>query len=181
MNVFDAIVNRRSVRSYTGEPLTAGELDKILTAANCAPVGMGQFGTKHLTVITNKDMLAEIEQATAKLMGKPDLHPLYNAPAMVLVSVKLPEGPMQLDMTNILCSDAAIVVQNMALEAVELGLGTCHIWGAVRAIKADAALSAKLGIPEGYTPVCSAIFGKSDKPVEPREPRRNKFTENVID
>ena len=180
MNVYDAIVNRRSTRSFTGEPLSSEQLDKLLIAANCAPIGMGQFGTKHLTVITDKEVLAEIERAAGEMMGKPDAHPLYNAPAMVIVSVKLPEGEVKLDMTNILCSDAAIIVQNMALEAVELGLGTCHIWGAVRAVRTDAALAGKLGIPEGYTAVCAAIFGQATEPAGEREPRRDKLTQNII-
>ena len=181
MNVFDAIVDRRSIRSYTGEPLTADELDRLLVAANCAPVARGLFATKHLTVITDRALLAEIEQAAAAMMGNPGVHPLYGAPILIVVSVKFPEDPAEVEgMKNILFSDAAIIVENMALEAVELGLGTCHIWGAVRAINADPALLAKLELPEGFTPACAAIFGKSATPYEKRELRRDRFTRNYL-
>ena len=181
MNVFEAIVNRRSVRSYTGEPVTADELDRLLTAANCAPIASARFHSKHLTVITDKALLSEIEEAFGRYSGRDGAHPLYNAPLFVLVSVQMADPLLPHDdWLNVLCSDAAIIVQNMALEAVELGLGTCHIWGAVRSIKADPALPGKLGLPEGFTPVCGAIFGKSETPYEERDLRRGRFGVNTI-
>ena len=181
MNVFDAIVNRKSIRSYTGEPPTAEEMDKILSAGNCAPIASAMYSTNHLTVITDKSLLAEIEQAFGTYMGKEDVHPLYNAPVFVIVSVQMEsQRATKEDWLNVVCSDAAIIVENMALEAVELGIGTCHIWGAVRGINADPALLAKLGLPEGFRPVCGVIFGKSDTPYAPREVRRDRFTQNNI-
>ena len=53
MTMIETICSRKSIRSYTGENITAAELDVILKAANAAPVGMGQFDSLHLTVITN--------------------------------------------------------------------------------------------------------------------------------
>ena len=182
MNVFDAIVNRRSVRSYTGEPPTAKEMDRLLTAANCAPVASARYETNHLTVITNRDMLADIEKAFCAYSGREDVHPLYNAPVLVLVSVQMNDPPLSREnWLNVVCSDAAIIVENMALEAVELGLGTCHIWGAVRGINADPVLLGRLGLPEGFVPVCGAVFGKSETAYEPRDIRRDRFGKNVID
>lgn len=182
MNVFDAIVNRKSVRSFTGEPPAAEELDKLLIAANCAPVASAMYDTNHLTVITNKELLAEIEKAFGVYAGKEDAHPLYNAPVFVLVSVRMKDPPVSKDIwLNVVCSDAAIIVENMVLEAVELGLGACHIWGAVRGINADPALREKLGLPEGFQPVCGAVFGKTETAYEPRELRRDRFGRNVID
>ena len=84
MNVFDAIVNRKSVRSYTGEPLTDEELDKLLAAANCAPVASAMYHTNHLTVIKDRELLAEIEKAFGAYAGREDVHPLYNAPVFIL-------------------------------------------------------------------------------------------------
>ena len=182
MNVFDAIVNRKSVRSYTGEPPTDEEMDRLLTAANCAPVASARYSTNHLTVITNRGLLADIEKAFSAYAGKENVHPLYNAPVFVLVSVQMKDPPLSKeDWLNVACSDAAIIVENMALEAVELGLGTCHIWGAVRAINADPALRDRLGLPEGFRPVCGVIFGKTGTAYEPRDLRRDRFSRNVID
>ena len=57
----------------------------------------------------------------------------------------------------------------MALAAVELGLGACHIWGAVRAINADEALLKELSLPEGFAPCCGLIAGKTAETYAPRE------------
>ena len=89
MNVFEAIVNRRSVRSYTGEPVTDDELDRLLTAANCAPIASARFHSKHLTVLRDNALLSEIEEAFGRYSGRDGAHPLYNAPLFVLVSVQM--------------------------------------------------------------------------------------------
>ena len=120
MNTMETICSRKSVRNYTGVSITTEELDTILKAANASPVGMGQFDSLRLTVITNKELLSKIEKATAAMFGKPDMHPLYNAPMLVLVSSKEPTPMME----NVVYSNAAIMVHNMALAATELGVGS---------------------------------------------------------
>ena len=55
MNTMETICSRKTIRSYTGENITADELNVILKAANASPVGMGQYDSMHLTVITNED------------------------------------------------------------------------------------------------------------------------------
>ena len=42
MTMIETICSRKSVRSYTGENITAEELEVILKAANASPVGMGR-------------------------------------------------------------------------------------------------------------------------------------------
>ena len=73
MNTMETICKRKSVRNYTGENITNEELSTILKAANASPVGMGQFDSLHLTVITNKELLNKIEKVTAAMFGKPDM------------------------------------------------------------------------------------------------------------
>ena len=43
MNTMETICSRKTIRSYTGENITADELNVILKAANASPVGMGQY------------------------------------------------------------------------------------------------------------------------------------------
>lgn len=157
MNTLQAIAARKSVRSYTGEPVDSGTLQSILAAAQAAPVGMGKFDSMHLTVITSKALLDEIEKNTQAAFGA--ARPvLYGAPTLVLVSTKLTGAPMD----NVAYSNAAGIVENMALTATELGVGACHIWGAVMTMQGNPALVQKLGLPEGFTPVCGIILGKTD-------------------
>jgi len=41
MDTFTNLFSRRSIRKYTGEPVSEDELQQILNAAYVAPVGMG--------------------------------------------------------------------------------------------------------------------------------------------
>lgn len=79
MTMMETICCRKSIRSYTGENITAEELEVILKAANASPVGMGQFDSLHLTVITNKELLAKIEASAAAMFGKPDMQPPHHS------------------------------------------------------------------------------------------------------
>lgn len=176
MNTMETIFSRKSVRSYTGESITAEELSTILKAANASPVGMGQFDNLHLTVITNMELLGKIEKATAAMFGKPDMHPLYNAPTLVLVSSKEP-APM---MENVTYSNAAVMVHNMALAATELGVGSCYIWGAVAAVSHNAEILAEFKLPEGFIPCCAICLGKTDEKYEPKEVPANRISQNTI-
>ena len=105
MNTFDTICSRKSVRSYTGENITEEELTKILKAGDASPVGMGQYDNMHITIIKNKELLKQIDEAGARMFGKPDMHPLYGAPMLILVSTKKPEQNME----NVSYSNAAML------------------------------------------------------------------------
>lgn len=177
MAMMETICCRKSVRSYTGENITAEELEVILKAANASPVGMGQFDSLHLTVITNKELLAKIEVSAAAMFGKPDMHPLYGAPTLILVSSRKP-APM---MENVAYSNAAIMAHNMALAATELGVGTCYIWGAVAAMGRNPEVLEELKLPEGFIPCCAMCFGKTDAAYEVREIPKNKIARTVIE
>ena len=165
MNTMDAICNRKSVRSYTGENITDAELKQLLKAAYAAPVGKKAYDSLIMTVVTNKAFMDKLNAATAVMMEQPDAVPLYGAPTLIIVSSTLPGGARD----NVAYSNAACIVENIALEAVELGIGTCHIWGAIRALNADQELVKELNLPEEYVPCCAVILGHTDEAYELRE------------
>ena len=167
MNTMEVITSRKSVRSYTGEQVAPEDLEQVLKAAEAAPIARARYDEVHLTVIQNQELMAKINAAAGAMMGKPDAQPLYGAPTFVLVSAKVPENDA--GGQNVAYSNAAIVVENMALEATELGLGNCLIWGAVRGINAQPALVAEFGLPEGFTPCCGLVLGPTDEVYEERE------------
>ena len=177
METLNAICSRKSVRSYTGEGISAEALNKILLAANAAPIAMGKFDEVHLTTITNTEALDKIDAAAAALMGDPSRHALYGAPLLIMVSAKVPDD---IKAANMAYSNAAIMVENMALEAVELGIGTCHIWGAIMAVRNDSQLTAELGIPQGFTPCCAVALGITEETYAVREVPANKISQNVV-
>ena len=73
MELEDALNQRKSVRSYTGEPATPEQLEAVLTAAYEAPIGMGKYDSIHLTVVTRRSLLDAIDAAAARLFGNPEL------------------------------------------------------------------------------------------------------------
>lgn len=165
MNTLKTIYSRKSIRSFNGKSVTEAEIREILKAAYAAPIGRAMYDTLGLTVICSKEFLCKWEKAVADTVGNPNMHPFYGAPTVVLVSSLLNETPMD----NVNYSNAATIVQNMALAATELGVGACHIWGAVSVLNANAELKAELKIPDGMTPCCAIALGKTDEKYETRE------------
>ncbi len=165
MNTLDAIYSRKSIRNFNGEKITESELNEILKTAYAAPIGRAMYDTLSIAVIENKEILDSWEKTAADVFGNPDMHPFYGAPTVILVSSVIGEAMMN----NVNYSNAAIVVHNMALAATELGIGACHIWGAVGALGANCDLKSKLAIPENMVPCCAIALGKIDEKYEIRD------------
>lgn len=149
MDLMTGLIDRKSVRTYTGAAVTPAQQAALLQAAYASPVAMGDYSQLTLTVVTNQALLAAIEQAT----GSRGM--LYGAPMFILVSTKLAGNASD----NSAYSNAATIVQNLNLAAVALGLGGCHIWGAVAAFAQNTTLKAQLQIPVDQTPVAGFVAG----------------------
>lgn len=174
MELKEALNRRKSIRSYTGEQISQEQLDAILTAGYEAPIGMGKYDSIHLTVITNKELLSEIDANAAKFFGNPDMHPLYGAPMLIVVSSN--------GANNVASANVGIILQNMALAAVDEGVGHCDIYGATAALVQNKDLLAKLKVPAGFTPLGSLAVGRTDETYTAREvPAEHKFAMNTIE
>lgn len=68
METLNTLISRHSVRTYTGDAVSASDLEKLLKAANASPVGMGLYDQVHLTVVNNQDFIANADTATATIM-----------------------------------------------------------------------------------------------------------------
>ena len=110
------------------------------------------------------------------MFGKPDMHPLYGAPTLILVSSRKP-APM---MENVAYSNAAIMAHNMALAATELGVGTCYIWGATAAMSRNPEVLSELKLPEGFVPCCAISLGKTNDTYEMRDIPVDKILQTII-
>lgn len=176
MNTMDALFSRKSVRSYTGEPATEEMIQTMLKAACAAPVGMGKYENIHLTVITDKDLLHEIDRAGAEMFGDPARTPLYGAPVMIAVSTKLSGTPQD----NVPYSNVAMIVHNMALAATDMGIGSVCIWGCIRALNNRPDLVEKLNLPEGFTVTGSIVFGPTTEKMEKREVLVDRIETNYV-
>ena len=175
MNTFDNLFSRRSIRSYNGESITEAELEQILKAAYASPVGRALFDTLNITVISSRDYLNKWEDYCESITER---RPFYGAPTVILVSSLMPETDLK--SVNVNFSNAAILVQNMAIAATELGIGSCHIWGAVRFLNDNDELLKELKLPEGMVPCCAIALGHTDEKYELRDIPENKIKTNFI-
>lgn len=171
MNTLETLYSRKSIRSYTGELITEEELNEILKSAYAAPVGRAMYDSLQLTVITNQDYLDRWVSHMAKATNNPDVNPFYGANTVILVSSNVAPAPA----SNVNYSNAAIVVHNMAIAATELGVGACHIWGAVAVMNGNAELIKELNLPEGMVPCCAIALGHTDEKYEMREIPDNRI------
>lgn len=172
MELMTVLDNRRSIRSFTGECISEETLKKIIHAAKVSPIGLGKYETMHLTVVKDKGILSEIEKNTAAAFKAENRSFLYNAPELIIVSTAATD--------NVGCSNAAIVAHDMALAAVDEGVGVCHIWGCMIALGANPELVKKLGIPEGFVPTCAVAVGKTEEVYEKREINEERIAINYV-
>lgn len=177
MNAMDNLFARRSIRSYTGEALTRDDIDRLLLAAYAAPAGMGRYDSLHITVVTNREYLDALQEAFAAHTGRPGAQPLYGAPALIILSSVFPGIPTD----NSAYSNTAIISQNIALAATEMGIGACHIWGVIRALNTRPDLLQKLRLPEGFAPCCAVALGRTQEIYAPREVPKDRIATAFLD
>lgn len=135
MNILQAIRERRAVRDFRPDPVSAGMLYQLIAAASWAPSAMNEQPW-HFTIVTDRAVLDEISaQAKAwmlknlsamprpihfrDLLMEQDFHIFYNAPCLVVISA-VSTGPWMRE-------DAALAAENLMLTATGLGLGSCWI------------------------------------------------------
>lgn len=171
MTGMENIFSRRSIRSYTGEMPSDEELNLVLKAVYASPVGMGRYDSLHVTVVKNGDYLARLEAAAGAQLCRGNYHPLYGAPVLLIFSSVFPGIPTD----NSSYSNCAILSQNAALAAVSLGLGACHIWGAIRALNKEPDLLAELNLPQGFLPCCALALGRTQEAYEERKVAENRI------
>lgn len=160
--VVDAILDRRSIRSYQGKQISADELETVLEAGRCAPSGMNMQSAKAFVVQSGEEM-AQLKALAQKVSGN-SRNPFYDAPTVILVFSKA----SNLTPTE----DGTLAIENMFLAAQSLGLGTCWIYAvtAMFAAPEGKAWMEAHGVPADYEIVGSVAIGypAGAKP-EPKE------------
>jgi len=178
------IMNRRSIRKYKEEQIKDEELQAILDAGRFAPSAMNQQSW-HFTVVQNKEVIQKIIQAIKTAFFNSgnknfedrakaeDFNPFYNAPTLIIVSGDEKAIAPQ--------NDGSLALENMFLAAESLDIGSCwiHALNSVFSSEESKELKKELGIPEGYNPVGSGVFGY--KAVDTPSPApRKEGTVNII-
>jgi len=113
LDVFDAIRARKSIRSYKPEQVPQRLLEKLLEAARLAPSAKNLQNWKFIVVDDG-----EIKQRLVKAC---------NNQAFVGSASHVIAGVCDPNLNRWHRIDMGIAMEHIALEAVELGLGTCWI------------------------------------------------------
>ncbi len=162
MEVFEAIKNRYSCRSYKEESIPEEKLKKVLEAARLAPSASNAQGWKFI-VIKDSEKRKKVSEAAGQNF-------LFQAPVIIAPVSLEPERIMSCG-TPAYAVDLAIAVDHMTLAAAEEGLGTCWI-GAF----SQEEIKKILGIPKEYKVVVLLPLGfPADKP----GPKNRKNLEEV--
>jgi nitroreductase len=158
----NAIFERRSTRSFSKKKVEAEKLARILDAGNFAPSAMNNQD-RQFTVIENEDVLLSLNEAVKNSANAETVKRInertenrfsffYKAPVLVVVS-HLP-GAIAPE------ADSACSLQNMFLEAHDLGLGSCWInqLNSLCDVPSVREILTRIGIPEEHKVYgCAAI------------------------
>lgn len=177
MDVLQAITNRRSHRAYKAEQLPEEVLEKILRAGLEAPSARNHQPW-HFSVVQNPELIQEVHDEAARVMGRegsprfadPDFQIFYYAPTVVFIF-----GEKGFSWTDV---DCGIAVENMALAAEGLGIGSVILGlpkPAFQGNKADE-LRNRLQCPEGYDFVIALALGYSTDTKAAHDLREEKIS-----
>lgn len=131
--LIDLLRSRRSIRSFTDQPVGQEQLDLLIEAVLRAPSSKGRAPCAFV-VVTDRETIARL--STAKPQGAAFLK---GAPLVIVVCAD-PEK------SDVWVEDAAIAALILHLEALDLGLGSC--WVQVRLRDHDEQRSAQEYIAE---------------------------------
>lgn len=155
MEGIEAIMTRRSVRSFTEEPLTDEELDMLLRAAMAAPSASNGRPWRFL-VVRERDRLERLSRAT------PFAKPVAGAGAGVVVCV----DKLALKYPGFWVIDCAAAIQNMLLAARSTGLG--GVWIGVHPVQPlVSSVRRAMELPRHIAPHSIVALGHPERTPEP--------------
>ena len=111
MDAIEAIIKRRSVRSYTGESIPKEHLETIVNAGRLAPSGNNRQPWDFI-VVTDREMINELKVAAQWM---------ENAGAIIAVVLDS-ESRWWIE-------DGSAAIENMMIAATALGYGSCWLEG----------------------------------------------------
>ncbi len=175
MNVMEAIKSRRSIRKYKHDPVSEETLEIVLDAARWAPSWENKQCWRFV-VVREPETRARISEALRH--GNPSIDAVRNAPAVIVACAQLGrsgfmKGEAMTSKGDWFMFDVALAMQNLALAAHELGLGTVNVgWFDEQKVEEI------LQIPEGVVVVELTPLGYPDE--EAIAPRRKELGDIVF-
>lgn len=123
MNVYQAILKRRSIRKFQQKKIPLGILKKLVNAGRLAP-SAGNLQPVEYIIVNDKEKCQEVFFCTRWAIyladGTPSESYRPNAYIVVLLNRNKPTHALSL-------ADCSAAIENILLLAVETGLGSCWI------------------------------------------------------
>ncbi|MBU0468538.1 MAG: nitroreductase family protein [Candidatus Omnitrophica bacterium] len=160
MDMLKTIFDRRSIRKYTGEPVSRDKLVSLAKAGMAAPTSRD---TRHFNFI-----IIDEESTINKLLeGLPYSKMIETAKHAIIVTsdLSIAHGGAETDYWIQDCSAAA---QNITLAATALGLGACWTAAHPREERVNF-VKQVLELPENINPLCVIAIGVPTGEEKPRD------------
>jgi nitroreductase len=166
-NVFEAILARRSVRSYAPVKVGFNVINTLLEAAVRAPSAMQEPWA--FVVVQDEQILRKVSERAKPIFVKevrhrfsqgvshsfehldqPEFDIFHGANTLIIICAKS-SGPFAV-------ADCWLAAENLMLAACDMELGTCVIGSAISVLNIRK-VKAELGIPDDYTAIAPVIVG----------------------
>lgn len=151
MEVYEAIVGRRSIRAYSGKRVPADVVRRVCNAGLYAASGNGMQSTI-VVAVSDKGTRDRMSTLNAAARGQ-ESDPFYGAPVVLAVLAKAE--------AETCLQDGSLTMATLMLAARAEGLGSCWVHRAKEQFEGEEgkALCDELGIPEGYMGIGNCILG----------------------
>ncbi|MEI6765552.1 MAG: nitroreductase family protein [Bacteroidota bacterium] len=148
MKLSEAIINRRSIRKYTSEPVGDDTIQKILEAGFYAPSARNTQSNEFI-VIRSKEILQKLSEA----------HPYGKMLPAAAFAVVVCGSREREEHESYLNTNGCAAMQNMLLMAHSLGLGAVWLGVYPRTDRMNG-IASVLNIPSGFMPVQMFAAGR---------------------
>lgn len=148
----EALLTRRSIRSYRPDPVPQEVIDRVTEAGLYAASGMGRQSAIIIQV-TDPTVRDRLSQINASILHREGSDPFYGAPTVLMVLADR-NVPTYL-------YDGSLCMGNMMLAAHAMGLGSCWIHRAKETFECEEgrAFLRSLGIGDTYEGIGNLILG----------------------
>jgi len=187
------IQDRRSIREYSTEAVSAADLDLILEAARLAPSGENAQPWRFVVVTdpaTRRQMGAlagggsgrrftaefvteKMQERFVSLQDETKKRAAFEKLTSGKVSAFLAEAPLDIAVCGKkdvwdMPYDTSAAIENMLLMVTALGLGACWVIAPCIDIRDEERMKALLGVPEAFKIISIISIGHPTRPHRPR-------------
>jgi nitroreductase len=187
------ILDRRSIREFTEEPVSDQDLDMILEAARQAPSGENAQPWRFIIVkdetmrkkmgaiagggsgrrFTAEFVTKKMQERFANLQDEAKRQAAFQKLTSGQVSAFMADAPVNI----VICGkkdvwdmpyDTSAAIENILLMITGLGLGACWVIAPCIDVRDEERIKGLLNIPEGYKAVSILSVGHPTRPHRPR-------------